>query len=69
VENVTDFLAIELQNGKLRMFVNFGSGTKILALEHKVRFMGRKPNVQNIFGFRAFCPSAWKKIFSKNLLN
>ena len=37
VENVTDFLAIELQNGKLKMFVNFGSETKILALEHKVR--------------------------------
>ena len=39
VENVTDFLAIELTNGKLKMFVNFGSGTRVLALEHKVRFI------------------------------
>jgi hypothetical protein len=37
VENVSDFMAIELQNGKLKMFVNFGSETKILALEHKVQ--------------------------------
>ena len=38
VENVTDFLGIELQNGKIKMFVNFGSETRILALDHKVSF-------------------------------
>ena len=37
VKNVTDFMALEIQKGKLRMFINFGSGTKILELEQRVR--------------------------------
>ena len=36
VDNVTDFLALEIKKGKLRMHINFGSGTKILELEQRV---------------------------------
>ena len=36
VENVTDFLSIELQKGKLTMKVNFGAGTKLLNLNKRV---------------------------------
>ena len=36
VENVTDFLSIELKKGKLTMLVNFGSGTKLLNLNQRV---------------------------------
>ncbi len=36
VSNLTDFLSIELQKGKLTMKVNFGSGTKLLNLNQRV---------------------------------
>jgi hypothetical protein len=36
VDNVTDFLGIELRKGKLSMLVNFGSGTKLLSLNQRV---------------------------------
>jgi hypothetical protein len=37
VPNVTDFLALEIEKGKARMFINFGSGTRMLQLEQRVR--------------------------------
>ncbi len=36
VSGVTDFMALEVYKGKLRLFVNFGDGTRILELEQKV---------------------------------
>lgn len=36
VPNVTDFMAIELKKGKVNMYINFGSGTKLLTLEQRV---------------------------------
>ncbi len=38
VENVTDFLALELEGGKLKMLFNFGSGTRSLVLDQRVSF-------------------------------
>lgn len=36
IRNVTDFMALEIVGGKLKMFINFGSGTRILELEQRV---------------------------------
>ena len=36
VQNVTDFMALDIYKGKLRMFINFGSGTEILTLDQRV---------------------------------
>ena len=36
VDNVTDFLSIELKKGKLTMLVNFGSKPKLLNLNQRV---------------------------------
>jgi hypothetical protein len=36
VPNVSDFLGLEVFKGKLRTFVNFGSGTKVLSLDQRV---------------------------------
>ncbi|TRY62862.1 hypothetical protein TCAL_07709 [Tigriopus californicus] len=36
VENVEDFMAVEIRKGRPRMLVNFGSGTKTLELEQRV---------------------------------
>lgn len=33
---VSDYMAAEIQNGKVHLFVNFGSDTRTVVLEHKV---------------------------------
>eukprot|EP00096_Caligus_rogercresseyi_P016358 TRINITY_DN898_c0_g1_i1.p1 TRINITY_DN898_c0_g1~~TRINITY_DN898_c0_g1_i1.p1 ORF type:complete len:1540 (+),score=519.42 TRINITY_DN898_c0_g1_i1:230-4849(+) len=36
VENITDYLALELVDGRLKMFLNFGSGTETLTLGQRI---------------------------------
>ncbi|XP_040581523.1 DE-cadherin [Lepeophtheirus salmonis] len=36
VENITDYLALEIEAGRLKMYLNYGSGTKTLSLGQRI---------------------------------
>ncbi len=48
VRNVSDFIALEIVGGKLKMFINFGSGTRILELEQRVHSVVKSRPVNRV---------------------